>query len=62
MIKVSDMFKNCFDCPFLSRYFKRIDYLFYKCSGEAFKKAKVHKDNLFIEPPDNCPYENKATD
>lgn len=56
------MFENCFDCPFLSRYFKRADYLFYKCSGEAFEKAKVHKDNLFIAPPVNCPYKSKATD
>lgn len=53
------MFKNCFDCPFLSRYFKRKDYSFYKCSGEVFKREKVHKDNLSIEPPPNCPYINK---
>ena len=57
------MFDNCFECPFLSRYFKRGDYLYYKCSGEVFKKAKVHKDNLHITVHENCPYKNnKATD
>ena len=53
------MFDNCFDCPFLSRYFKRGNYLFYHCSGEIFKKAKVNKNNLVIIPPTDCPYTKK---
>ena len=56
------MFRNCFDCPFLSRYFKKGNYLFYKCSGEIFNKFKVHRENLFIEPPVNCAYKDKTTD
>ena len=58
------MFTDCFDCPFLSRYFKKGDYLFFKCSGEVFKKAKIHKDNLHLAVNENCPYlyKDKATD
>lgn len=48
---------NCFDCPFLSRYFKRGKYLFYRCSGEHFRKIRVNsEEELRIVPPDTCPY------
>ena len=57
------MFKNCFDCPFLSRYYKRGFSLYYRCSGEHFKSKKIYiNSKKFIEPPDTCPYKNKATD
>lgn len=57
------MLENCFDCPFLSRYFKRNFSLYYKCSGEHFTKKRINiNSKKFIEPPDTCPYKHKATD
>ena len=60
---VINMFENCFECPFLSRYFKMGKYCFYKCSGEHFKKKKINTEEpLVIVPPEGCPYSNKYND